>query len=103
MAKGYANATVADIVARAGVARDVFYEHFTDKEHAFLEAQQHPVQHIVDTCASAYFSATRLARARVERARRAAQADRLRARRSRTCAWSSATPPDPSRFAAARK
>ncbi|MFI4990935.1 MAG: TetR/AcrR family transcriptional regulator [Solirubrobacterales bacterium] len=56
MSKGYANTTVADIVARAGVARDVFYEHFTDKEHAFLEAQQHPVQHIVDTCASAYFS-----------------------------------------------
>jgi len=59
MSKGYANATVADIVARAGVARDVFYEHFTDKQHAFLEAQQHPVQHIVDTCASAYFSAAR--------------------------------------------
>jgi AcrR family transcriptional regulator len=56
MAKGYANATVADIVAKAGVARDVFYEHFTDKQQAFLEAQQHPTQHIVNTCASAYFS-----------------------------------------------
>jgi AcrR family transcriptional regulator len=57
MAKGYANATVADIVAAAGVSRDVFYEHFTDKQHAFLEAQQHPTQHIVDTCAAAFFSA----------------------------------------------
>jgi AcrR family transcriptional regulator len=57
MDKGYASTTVADIVARAGVARDVFYEHFTDKQHAFLEAQQHPTQHIVDTCATAYFSA----------------------------------------------
>jgi AcrR family transcriptional regulator len=57
MDKGYSNTTVADIVARAGVARDVFYEHFTDKQHAFLEAQQHPTQHIVDTCATAYFSA----------------------------------------------
>ncbi len=57
MAKGYANATVADIVAAAGVARDVFYEHFTDKHHAFLEAQQHPTQHILDTCAAAYFAA----------------------------------------------
>lgn len=56
MAKGYANTTVADIVAQAGVARDVFYEHFTDKQHAFLEAQQHPTQHIVDTVAAAYFS-----------------------------------------------
>jgi AcrR family transcriptional regulator len=54
--KGYANTTVADIVAQAGVARDVFYEHFTDKQHAFLEAQQHPTQHIVDTVAAAYFS-----------------------------------------------
>jgi AcrR family transcriptional regulator len=57
MEKGYANATVADIVAKAGVARDVFYEHFTDKQQAFLEAQQHPTQHIIDTCAAAYFSA----------------------------------------------
>jgi AcrR family transcriptional regulator len=58
-AKGYANATVSDIVAAAGVARDVFYEHFTDKHHAFLEAQQHPTQHILDTCAAAYFAAER--------------------------------------------
>ncbi len=57
MAKGYAATTVADIVAAAGVARDVFYEHFTDKHHAFLEAQQHPTQHILDTCAAAYFAA----------------------------------------------
>jgi AcrR family transcriptional regulator len=57
MAKGYANTTVADIVAQAGVARDVFYEHFADKQHAFLEAQQHPTQHILDTCASSYFAA----------------------------------------------
>jgi AcrR family transcriptional regulator len=55
MQKGYANATVADIVAAAGVARDVFYEHFTDKQHAFLEAQSHPTQFILDTCAEAYF------------------------------------------------
>jgi AcrR family transcriptional regulator len=56
MAKGYAAATVADIVAHAGVSREVFYEHFTDKEHAFLEAQQHPTQHILDRCAEAYFT-----------------------------------------------
>lgn len=57
MAKGYTNATVTDIVAAAGVARDVFYEHFRDKHHAFMEAQQHPTQHILDTCAAAYFAA----------------------------------------------
>jgi AcrR family transcriptional regulator len=57
MAKGYASTTVTDIVAAAGVSRDVFYEHFTDKHHAFLEAQQYPSQHILDTCAGAYFAA----------------------------------------------
>ena len=58
MSKGYANATVADIVAAAGVSRDVFYEHFADKQNAFLETQQFATQYIVDTCAAAYFSET---------------------------------------------
>jgi AcrR family transcriptional regulator len=56
MANGYANTTVSDIVAQAKVARDVFYEHFEDKEHAFLEAQQFPTQYILDSCVAAYFS-----------------------------------------------
>ena len=56
--KGYENATVTDIVAAAGVSREVFYEHFSDKQNAFLEAQQHPTQHILDTCSAAYFSAS---------------------------------------------
>jgi AcrR family transcriptional regulator len=54
--KGYEDATVADIVAAAGVSRDVFYEHFADKEDAFLQAQNHPTQHILERCATAYFS-----------------------------------------------
>lgn len=53
--KGYADATIADIVSAAGVSRQVFYEHFADKQHAFLEAQAYPAQHIFDTCAAAYF------------------------------------------------
>jgi AcrR family transcriptional regulator len=57
MRKGYERTTVADIVSQAKVARDVFYEHFNDKEHAFLEAQHFPTQHILDNCATAYFSA----------------------------------------------
>lgn len=56
MSKGYAGTTVADIVAAAGVAKEAFYKHFSDKEEAFLEAQQHPTQHILDTLVSAYFS-----------------------------------------------
>ncbi len=56
-AKGYARATVAGILAQAGVSREVFYEHFSDKQHAFLEAQQHPTQYFLDACSAAYFSA----------------------------------------------
>jgi len=55
-AKGFANATVADIVSAAGVSRDVFYDHFADKQNAFLEAQQFATQAILNTCAAAYFS-----------------------------------------------
>jgi AcrR family transcriptional regulator len=57
MAKGYAKTQVKDIVAHARVAKPVFYQHFSDKQHAFLEAQNHPTQFILDTCATAYFSA----------------------------------------------
>jgi AcrR family transcriptional regulator len=57
LAKGFANAKIADIVAAARVARPVFYEHFADKEQAFLEAQDHRTQFIQDCCAQAYFSA----------------------------------------------
>jgi AcrR family transcriptional regulator len=36
--KGYAAATVADVVAIAGVSRRTFYEQFADKESCFLAA-----------------------------------------------------------------
>lgn len=36
--RGYAHTTVAHVVARAGVSRRTFYEHFSDKEAAFLAA-----------------------------------------------------------------
>lgn len=35
---GYADASVADIIATAGVSRKTFYEHFRDKEECFLTA-----------------------------------------------------------------
>ncbi len=47
----------------AGVSRDVFYEHFSDKQHAFLEAQQPPdPAHPGAAAAAAYFGERRLAR-----------------------------------------
>ena len=36
--KGYARAVVADAIARAGVSRKTFYEHFPNKEACFLAA-----------------------------------------------------------------
>jgi AcrR family transcriptional regulator len=35
-ADGYSGATVARVIARAGVSRLTFYEHFTDKDDCFL-------------------------------------------------------------------
>lgn len=56
MADGYANATVTAIVRRSRVSRTIFYRHFTSKQHAFLEAEQHPMQEVLDACAKAYYS-----------------------------------------------
>lgn len=36
--QGYAATTVAQVIARAGVSRKTFYEHFTDKRACFLAA-----------------------------------------------------------------
>jgi AcrR family transcriptional regulator len=35
---GYARSTIAEIIARAGVSRKVFHEHFADKRECFLAA-----------------------------------------------------------------
>lgn len=39
--RGYRAVTVADVVRRAGIARNTFYENFSSKEDCFLAAQQH--------------------------------------------------------------
>ena len=41
--KGYRAVTVADIVRRAGVARNTFYENFGSKEDCFLAASEYAV------------------------------------------------------------
>jgi AcrR family transcriptional regulator len=56
MNKGYRSTTVADLVAAAGVSREVFYEHFADRQQVFLEALEFPTQPILHACAAAYFS-----------------------------------------------
>src|SRR5918997_1938414 len=46
--KGYAAATVADVVRTAGVSRTTFYEQFRSKEDCFLEAYRAGVDALID-------------------------------------------------------
>jgi AcrR family transcriptional regulator len=52
-AKGYANVAVADVIERAGVSRRSFYEHFTNKEDAFLAAYDAGVAGLLDAIGEA--------------------------------------------------
>ncbi len=46
--KGYRAVTVADIVRRAGIARNTFYENFSSKEDCFLAAQQYAMNAVLE-------------------------------------------------------
>src|SRR3954453_6695787 len=52
-AKGYANVGVAAVIGRAGVSRRSFYEHFANKEDAFLAAYDAGVAGLLDAIAEA--------------------------------------------------
>ena len=45
--KGYTRTSVADVIGRARVSRETFYEHFTDKEDCFLATFDHTVQILI--------------------------------------------------------
>jgi AcrR family transcriptional regulator len=51
--KGYAGAAVADVIERAGVSRRTFYEHFANKEDAFLAAYDAGVAGLLEAIAEA--------------------------------------------------
>jgi AcrR family transcriptional regulator len=51
--KGYRAVTVSDIVKRAGIARNTFYENFSSKEECFLAAQQHAMAGALEQVVSA--------------------------------------------------
>jgi len=55
---GYAEITVADIVATAGVSRDVFYAQFHDKDEAFDGTVQFLFEHLLATMGGAFFADT---------------------------------------------
>lgn len=55
-AKGYEHTTVADIVAAAGVSRDVFYDHMGSKRDALEQATKLFFERCVATFAGAFFT-----------------------------------------------
>jgi AcrR family transcriptional regulator len=46
--QGYADTTVAQVIARAGVSRKTFYEHFADKRACFLAAWEVGTEILLD-------------------------------------------------------
>ena len=57
-AKGYPSTTVADIVATAGVSREVFYSHFRGRSAAFTETHQLVFEQMMAATAGAFFAST---------------------------------------------
>jgi AcrR family transcriptional regulator len=46
--KGYGQVTVADVISRAGVSRETFYEHFSAKEDCFMAALDEGARTLVE-------------------------------------------------------
>lgn len=46
--RGYANTTVGDIAARAGLTERTFFNHFSDKREVLFAGSDHFVAHILD-------------------------------------------------------
>src|SRR5262249_28796564 len=53
-AEGYGRATVAAVIARAGVSRKTFYEQFSDREDCFLAAYDAIVSQFIERVIAAY-------------------------------------------------
>lgn len=53
-ASGYEESRVTDVIARAGVSRKTFYEHFTDKEECFLAAYDLEQSHLMHAAGQAF-------------------------------------------------
>jgi AcrR family transcriptional regulator len=62
--KGYPDATVADIVARAGIGAEAFHRVFPDKEEAFLELlsieEERLLGRVEDACVRTEYTASRV-------------------------------------------
>ena len=56
MSRGYADTTVAEIVATAGVSREVFYSHFHSRSEAFLELHKLVFEQMMAATAGGFFA-----------------------------------------------
>ena len=61
--RGYAAATIDDVVRGAGVSKKTFYEHFADKEDCFLAAYEAASEELFERVREAHATARGLARA----------------------------------------
>lgn len=68
---GYARTTVADVLKRAHVSRETFYEHFADKQECFMSAYQHAADRILGVVDEALTAPGGPVMPRLERALRA--------------------------------
>lgn len=65
-AQGYAQTTVAHVIAEAGVSRKSFYEYFTDKEACFLAAYQELSERLIQVLVTRGAKASAATRTRVQ-------------------------------------
>jgi len=56
--RGYAGATIDDVVRRAGVSKATFYEHFADKQDCFLAAYEGASEELLARVREAHASAS---------------------------------------------
>ena len=83
--RGYAAATIDDVVRRAGVSKKTFYEHFADKQDCFLAAYEAASEELLERVREAHADARRLARAHPRGRARPTCAGWRRSRRWRAC------------------
>ena len=99
VAKGYRAVTVADIVRRAGIARNTFYENFSSKEDCFLAAQDFAVERGPAAGGRGRDRGRQLAGPRRRRPRRLPRLRRRASRRWPGPASSRRSPPGPAALA----
>lgn len=56
--RGYSKTPVAEVLKRAGVSRETFYKHFSDKQDCFLAAFDRCAEGILEAMADQFQSAT---------------------------------------------